>query len=107
MRKTQELIWPAVQPGSSIMPGKVNPVMCEQLMMVCAQVIGLTRDHNKHREYARQSRSERYAPRYGAEQSGIAHLFVAFCSRVHRARRSWYERKRRKGRVSNRDGPDE
>ena len=35
-----EISLPAVQPGSSIMPGKVNPVMCEQLMMVCAQVIG-------------------------------------------------------------------
>lgn len=36
-----ELILPAVQPGSSIMPGKVNPVMAESLMMVCVQVIGL------------------------------------------------------------------
>ncbi len=35
-----ELILPAVQPGSSIMPGKVNPVMAERLMQVCAQVIG-------------------------------------------------------------------
>lgn len=35
-----ELSLPAVQPGSSIMPGKVNPVMCEQLIMVCSQVIG-------------------------------------------------------------------
>jgi fumarate hydratase class II len=35
-----ELSLPAVQPGSSIMPGKVNPVICEQLIMVCAQVIG-------------------------------------------------------------------
>ena len=35
-----EISLPAVQPGSSIMPGKVNPVICEQLMMVCAQVIG-------------------------------------------------------------------
>lgn len=35
-----ELSLPAVQPGSSIMPGKVNPVMCEQLIMVCVQVIG-------------------------------------------------------------------
>ena len=35
-----EISLPAVQPGSSIMPGKVNPVMCEQLMMVCAQVVG-------------------------------------------------------------------
>jgi fumarate hydratase class II len=30
----------AVQPGSSIMPGKVNPVIAESLLMVCAQVIG-------------------------------------------------------------------
>jgi fumarate hydratase, class II len=29
-----------LQPGSSIMPGKVNPVMCESLMQVCARVIG-------------------------------------------------------------------
>ena len=35
-----ELRLPAVQPGSSIMPGKVNPVMAEALIMVCAQVIG-------------------------------------------------------------------
>ena len=35
-----ELILPAVQPGSSIMPGKVNPVIAESLIMVCAQVIG-------------------------------------------------------------------
>src|SRR5437899_1208406 len=35
-----EIQLPATQPGSSIMPGKVNPVMCEWAMMVCAQVIG-------------------------------------------------------------------
>ncbi len=35
-----ELILPAVQPGSSIMPGKVNPVIAEALIMACAQVIG-------------------------------------------------------------------
>ncbi len=35
-----EIQVPAVQPGSSIMPGKVNPVMNEALMMVAAQVIG-------------------------------------------------------------------
>lgn len=35
-----ELILPAVQPGSSIMPGKINPVMAESLMQVCAQVQG-------------------------------------------------------------------
>jgi fumarate hydratase class II len=35
-----ELKLPAIQPGSSIMPGKVNPVIAESLLMVCAQVIG-------------------------------------------------------------------
>ena len=35
-----EILLPDLQPGSSIMPGKVNPVMCEAAMMVCAQVIG-------------------------------------------------------------------
>jgi fumarate hydratase class II len=35
-----ELRLPAVQPGSSIMPGKVNPVIAESALMVCAQVIG-------------------------------------------------------------------
>ena len=35
-----ELNLPAVQPGSSIMPGKVNPVICESIIQVSAQVIG-------------------------------------------------------------------
>ncbi|MEX1190862.1 MAG: class II fumarate hydratase [Brumimicrobium sp.] len=35
-----ELIIPANEPGSSIMPGKVNPTQCEALTMVCSQVIG-------------------------------------------------------------------
>ncbi len=35
-----ELTLPAVQPGSSIMPGKVNPVIPENLYMICSQVIG-------------------------------------------------------------------
>jgi fumarate hydratase class II len=35
-----EIALPATQPGSSIMPGKVNPVMCESLMQVCARVFG-------------------------------------------------------------------
>ena len=36
-----EIELPALQPGSSIMPGKVNPVIPEAVCMVCAQVIGL------------------------------------------------------------------
>jgi fumarate hydratase class II len=35
-----EISLPALQPGSSIMPGKINPVIPEALTMVCAQVMG-------------------------------------------------------------------
>jgi fumarate hydratase class II len=35
-----ELVLPALQPGSSIMPGKVNPVLCESVVQVAAQVVG-------------------------------------------------------------------
>lgn len=35
-----EIALPALQPGSSIMPGKVNPVIPESMAMICAQVIG-------------------------------------------------------------------
>ena len=38
-----ELILPENEPGSSIMPGKVNPTQCEAVTMICAQVIG---NHN-------------------------------------------------------------
>ena len=36
-----ELILPENEPGSSIMPGKVNPTQCEAMVMVCTQVLGL------------------------------------------------------------------
>lgn len=35
-----ELILPENEPGSSIMPGKVNPTQCESLTMICCQVMG-------------------------------------------------------------------
>lgn len=35
-----ELILPAIQPGSSIMPGKVNPVICESVIQIACQVVG-------------------------------------------------------------------
>ena len=35
-----ELVLPANEPGSSIMPGKINPTQCEAMVMVCIQVIG-------------------------------------------------------------------
>jgi fumarate hydratase, class II len=36
-----ELILPENEPGSSIMPGKVNPTQCEAMTMVCTQIVGL------------------------------------------------------------------
>ncbi|MCA8952112.1 MAG: aspartate ammonia-lyase, partial [Planctomycetes bacterium] len=36
----RELEIPVLQPGSSIMPGKVNPVVCEAVLMCCAQIVG-------------------------------------------------------------------
>jgi fumarate hydratase class II len=36
-----EVVIPDLQPGSSIMPGKVNPVLCETMLQVCARVMGL------------------------------------------------------------------
>jgi fumarate hydratase class II len=35
-----ELVLPANEPGSSIMPGKVNPTQCEAMVMICIQVLG-------------------------------------------------------------------
>ncbi len=35
-----EIRLPALQPGSSMMPGKINPVLCEMLMQVCTRVVG-------------------------------------------------------------------
>ena len=39
-----EIVLPAVQPGSSIMPGKVNPSIPEMVNQVCFQVIGCDAD---------------------------------------------------------------
>ena len=44
-----ELRLPENEPGSSIMPGKVNPTQCEAMTMVCAQVFGNTDDHDLRR----------------------------------------------------------
>ena len=42
-----EIHLPDLQPGSSIMPGKVNPVLPEATLMVCAQVIGNDADRDR------------------------------------------------------------
>ncbi len=45
-----ELILPENEPGSSIMPGKVNPTQCEAMTMVCCQVFGNQTDHHGRRQ---------------------------------------------------------
>ena len=60
-----ELRLPATQPGSSIMPGKVNPVMCEMVLQVCAQVLGNDAAITFSRQL-RQFRTQRDDARHGA-----------------------------------------
>src|SRR3546814_5488494 len=50
-----ELDLPANEPGSSIMPGKVNPTQCEMLTMVAAQVIGNTQARSEEHTSELQS----------------------------------------------------
>jgi fumarate hydratase class II len=45
-----ELILPENEPGSSIMPGKVNPTQCEAMTMVCCQVFGNHDRHHRRRQ---------------------------------------------------------
>ena len=52
-----EITLPAVQPGSSIMPGKVNPSVPEMVNQVCFQVIGC--DDDRRRRRSRSARAER------------------------------------------------
>ena len=56
---------PDRQPGSSIMPGKVNPVMCESMMQVCARVIGNDQTHGLRRRDRRAIRVEHNDARDG------------------------------------------
>lgn len=54
-----ELVLPENEPGSSIMPGKVNPTQCEAMTMVCAQVMGNTVAVGEARPPTMQIYSER------------------------------------------------
>ena len=71
-----EIELPALQPGSSIMPGKVNPVIPEAVAMVCAQVMGNLRRRFKVssiRAWADASCADQ-APNSWAKVSGIASM---------------------------------
>ena len=54
-----EITLPAVQPGSSIMPGKVNPSIAEMVNQVCLQVIGMRTTRGAGRG-ARAARAQRH-----------------------------------------------
>ena len=58
-----EIALPALQPGSSIMPGKVNPVIPEAVAMVAAQVIGNDADDYGGRS-GREFSAQRHAARH-------------------------------------------
>src|SRR5213078_959078 len=61
-----ELRLPATQPGSSIMPGKVNPVMCEMVLQVAAQVVG-------------HDATIAFAGTYGAFELNVTLPLIAHC----------------------------
>lgn len=87
-----ELQLPENEPGSSIMPGKVNPTQCEALTMVCAQVSKLR---------GQDGSSERQKPSYGsvaALNRAMVHrpesLLCFEASTMQRMNFSWLERNR-------------
>ena len=89
-----ELILPENEPGSSIMPGKVNPTQCEAMTMVCCQVFG-----NHTSDYGRRQPGSFRTQRL---QTGAGILYDAFhsiaCGRralVHRALREGNTRRRK------------
>ena len=53
-----EILIPENEPGSSIMPGKVNPTQCEALTMVCAQVVGMDVSDDAGEAIVSQANSE-------------------------------------------------
>ena len=65
-----ELRIPENEPGSSIMPGKVNPTQCEALTMVCAQVHGQRR-RGRRRGRLRQLRAERLQAAHHAQRAEL------------------------------------
>ncbi len=81
-----EVILPSRQPGSSIMPGKVNPVMCESLMQVAARVIGNDQVMTVSGAAGGQFQLNIMMPVMGhaalesvALMTGGVHAFVEFC----------------------------
>jgi fumarate hydratase, class II len=71
-----EIALPALQPGSSIMPGKVNPVIPEAVAMVCAQVIGNDTGHHRGRPVG-QLPAQRHAAGDGPQPAAVASTLLA------------------------------
>ena len=77
-----EVMLPDRQPGSSIMPGKVNPVMCESMMQVCARVMGNDQTHRLLRRHRRPVRAEHHDAGDGPGRSWRAFELLASCTQA-------------------------
>ena len=89
-----EIHLPDLQPGSSIMPGKVNPVLPEATLMVCAQVIG----NDAAVTFAgrqRQLRAQRDDARDGPQPAGVDPAARHVAPAARRALRRRHHRERR------------
>jgi fumarate hydratase class II len=94
-----EIMLPDRQPGSSIMPGKVNPVMCESMMQIAACVIGNDQAVAFSGAVGGQFELNIMMPVMGAATlesiqllASCANAFVEFCARDMEANRSQCER---------------
>ena len=65
-----EIKLPAVQPGSSIMPGKINPSIPEMVNQVCFQVMGLRHDRRDRRR-ARAARAQRHDAGHRVQRAAL------------------------------------
>jgi len=79
-----ELVLPPNEPGSSIMPGKVNPTQCEAMIMVCIQVMG--NDAAGGGGQPGQSRAQRVQARRHPQRLAFDHLALGLLCRLSRVR---------------------
>ena len=99
-----EIKLPAIQPGSSIMPGKVNPVMSEAMMMVCARVMGESHHHYSGGKQ-RQLRVERDDAGARASFARVDHPADEHRYRVRRQVRRRHRSEHRAGEGTTREEP--
>jgi len=89
-----ELILPENEPGSSIMPGKVNPTQCEAVTMVCCEVFG---NHHGHHDRGQPGalRTERLQAATGILYDAFHSITCGCRALVYRALRGGHTRRRK------------